>query len=66
MRIDEARKTADKFLRDNLIHTKGLRPKPDERVMARYPLNTGRLYTASDAIELREKLARRIQALSRK
>ena len=67
MQIAEARQKAEKFLNANLQRSRQPRPAKDERVLVRYPQpNSPTVLAASSEIELREKLAKRIQATARR
>lgn len=67
MQIQQAREKASKYINDHLQISKVVRPAPNERVMVRYPAeNSPNIIRASDTQELREKLAKRIQAAAKR
>lgn len=66
MQISTARKNAERFLANNMIESRAKRPDPEAKVMVRYPQGSPNVILASDADQLREKLAKRIQSQARR
>ena len=66
MQIAQARTQADKHLANNMIESRAKRPPVGAAVMTRFPKQGGTLITAGDEEELREKVAKRIQARARR
>ncbi|WEU67420.1 hypothetical protein [Xanthomonas phage JGB6] len=66
MEIQSARKKAAVHLDNNLLRNLARRQNPQEKVYTRYPLDHGSLIKAADVDDLREKLAKRIQARARR
>lgn len=67
MQIAQARKKAENFIHDHIQISNVVRPAADERVMVRYPKpNSPTIIKAASEVELREKLAKKIQAQARR
>lgn len=67
MQIAQARKKAENFIHAHIQISDTKRPAADERVMVRYPQpNSPFVIKAGSETELREKLAKRIQAQARR
>jgi len=67
MQIAQARQKAEKFIHDHIQISDTKRPPAEEKVMVRYPKpNSPTVIKAASEVELREKLAKRIQAQARR
>lgn len=63
MQIAQARQKAEKFMEDHLIESPNRRPSPDSRFMVRH---NGKLLLSDDPAELKERLAKRLQAAAKR